>query len=332
MDWNDLLTGSLQQALGPTAVVYCLAAIGLNIHFGYTGLLNFGQAGFMMVAGYSMVTMSTIWGLSLWLGVLLGIALTVVLALLLGVPTLRLRADYLAIVTIAAAEIIRQVISAAKFSDDLGGQDGLTGFIAPFRDVNPFSGPVGINGVVTWSANDFWVMTVGWFLVAMSCLVVWLLMRSPWGRVLKSIREDEDAVRSLGKNVYAYKMQSLVIGGLFGALAGFVVALRSATVGPSFFATDVTFFAYTVLLIGGAARVLGPVAGAVIFWFLITVLDLFFGQATAGANPIIPASIMNDTQASLMRLIFMGLGLMLLMIYRPQGLFGDRRELALDAR
>jgi ABC-type branched-subunit amino acid transport system permease subunit len=332
MDWNELLTGSLQQALGPTAAVYCLAAIGLNIHFGYTGLLNFGQAGFMMVAGYAMVTMSTIWGLSLWLGVLLGIVLTVILALLLGVPTLRLRADYLAIVTIAAAEIIRQVISAAKFSDDLGGQDGLTGFIAPFREMNPFSEPVGIEGLVTWSPNEFWVMTVGWLLVALACLVVWLLMRSPWGRVLKSIREDEDAVRSLGKNVYAYKMQSLIIGGLFGALAGFVVALRSATVGPSFFATDVTFFAYTVLLIGGAARVFGPVVGAVIFWFMITVLDLFFGQATAGANPLIPASIMDDNQASLMRLIFMGLGLMLLMIYRPQGIFGDRRELAIDAR
>jgi branched-chain amino acid transport system permease protein len=70
----------------------------------------------------------------------------------------------------------------------------------------------------------------------------------------------------------------------------------------------------------------------VIFWFLITVLDLFFGQATSGADPLIPTWIMNDNQASLMRLIFMGLGLMLLMIYRPQGIFGDRRELALDAR
>ena len=114
-------------------------------------------------------------------------------------------------------------------------------------------------------------------------------MRSPWGRVLKSIREDEDAVRSLGKNVYSYKMQSLIIGGVFGALAGFMVALRSAAVGPSFFATDVTFFAYTVLLIGGAARVLGPVVGAIIFWFLITVLGTFFSQATRGADPLIPA-------------------------------------------
>ncbi len=331
MDFVTILGDSLQQALGPTAIIYCLAAIGLNVHFGYTGLLNFGQAGFMMIAGYSIASAVTIFSTSLWLGVVVGLLLTVVLALLLGVPTLRLRADYLAIVTIAAAEIIRQTISAAKFSDTFGGQDGVTDFISGFRAANPYSSSLDL-GIVEWSAYDTWVMTVGWAMVILSCLVVWLLMRSPWGRVLKSIREDEDAVRSLGKNVYAYKMQSLVIGGLFGALAGFMVALRSAAVGPSFFATDVTFFAYTVLLIGGAARVLGPVAGAVIFWFLITGLGTFFSQATRGENPLIPPAIMDSQQASLMRFIFLGLGLMLLMIFRPQGIFGDRRELALDAR
>jgi ABC-type branched-subunit amino acid transport system permease subunit len=332
MDFQNLLSLSLQQALGPTAVIYALAAIGLNVHFGYTGLLNFGQAGFMMVAGYAFVSMSTIWGLSLWLGVVVGFVLTVLLALLLGIPTLRLRADYLAIVTIAAAEIIRQTSRAAAFAETVGGQDGLTGFVGGFRDLNPFSGTMGIPGLVTWSGYDFWVMLVGWTLVAIACVIVWALMRSPWGRVLKSIREDEDAVRSLGKNVYSYKMQSLVIGGLFGGLAGVMTALRSAAIGPSFFATDVTFFAYTVLLIGGAARVLGPVAGSIIFWFLITALGIFFTQATAGADPLIPDWIMTSQQASLMRFIFLGLGLMLLMIFRPQGIFGDRRELAIDAR
>ncbi|MGZ5405890.1 MAG: branched-chain amino acid ABC transporter permease [Nocardioides sp.] len=326
-----ILSDSLQQALGPTAIIYCLAAIGLNVHFGYTGLLNFGQAGFMMVAGYSIACAVTIFETSLWVGVVVGLALTVILALLLGVPTLRLRADYLAIVTIAAAEIIRQTIGAAAFSDQFGGQDGVTDFIGGFRAANPYSDSLDL-GIVEWSAYDTWVMTVGWTMVALSCLIVWLLMRSPWGRVLKSIREDEDAVRSLGKNVYGYKMQSLIIGGMFGALAGFMVSLRSAAVGPSFFATDVTFFAYTVLLIGGAARVLGPVAGSLIFWFLITGLGTFFSQATRGADPLIPASIMDSQQASLMRFIFLGLGLMLLMIFRPQGIFGDRRELALDAR
>ncbi|QNN53046.1 branched-chain amino acid ABC transporter permease [Nocardioides mesophilus] len=332
MDWQNMMSLSLQSALGPSAVIYCLAAIGLNVHFGYTGLLNFGQAGFMAVAGYAMASIVTTWGLSLWLGVVVGLLLTVVLALLLGVPTLRLRADYLAIVTIAAAEIIRQTVGSVTLLEYFGGQDGLTGFNDSFRSLNPYSGRIGIPGVVTWSSYDAWVMTVGWLLVALSCLVVWLLMRSPWGRVLKSIREDEDAVRSLGKNVYAYKMQSLIIGGIFGALAGFITAFRSAAINPSFFATDITFYAYTVLLIGGAARVFGPVVGAIIFWFLLTFLGLFFDSATNGANPLIPDWIMTNTQASLIRFIFLGLGLMLLMIFRPQGIFGDRRELAIDAR
>ncbi len=331
MDFVTILGDSLQSALGPTAIVYCLAAIGLNVHFGYTGLLNFGQAGFMMVAGYSLASAVTVFSTSLWAGVVVGLLLAAVLALLLGVPTLRLRADYLAIVTIASAEIIRQTVSAAAFSDTFGGQDGVTDFISGFRAVNPYTTSFDL-GIVEWSAYDAWVMTVGWSMVAVCCVIVWLLMRSPWGRVLKSIREDEDAVRSLGKNVYAYKMQSLVIGGMFGALAGFAVALRSAAVGPSFFATDVTFFAYTVLLIGGAARVLGPVAGAIVFWFLITGLGTFFSQATRGSDPLIPSFIMDSQQASLMRFIFLGLGLMLLMIFRPQGIFGDRRELAIDAR
>src|SRR3954453_18923817 len=332
MDYNQMFGLALQQGLGPTAIVYCLAAIGLNIHFGYTGLLNFGQAGFMAVAAYGMSSIVYTWGLPFWLGLIVGLVLAVLLALLLGVPTLRLRADYLAIVTIAAAEIIRQTLGSVTLVKYFGGQDGLQGFVGSFSDLNPFSDRVGIPGVVTWRPYDFWALLVCWLLVALCCLIVWALMRSPWGRVLKSIREDEDAVRSLGKNVYAYKMQSLVIGGVIGGLAGIMSALQHSAINPSFFATDTTFFAYTVLLVGGAARVFGPVAGTVIFWFLLSLLDLTFGAATSGANPTLPEAIMNSNQASLMRFIFMGLSLMLLMIFRPQGIFGDRRELALDAR
>jgi branched-chain amino acid transport system permease protein len=173
-------------------------------------------------------------------------------------------------------------------------------------------------------------MVVGWALVAVCCLVVWALMRSPWGRVLKAIREDENAARSLGKNVYSYKMQSLIIGGAFGCFAGFVYGLSKNSVSPSDYATDTTFFAYTVLLVGGAARVFGPVVGAILFWGLISALNVFFAQATR--SDLIPDSIMTNNQASLMRFIVLGLVLMLLMIYRPQGIFGDRKELAIDAR
>ena len=329
MDWGSIFTDAVQSAFGADAIVFALAAIGLNVHFGYTGLLNFGQAAFMAVAGYGMASIVATWGMSFWVGILVGLAATIVLALLLGVPTLRLRADYLAIVTIAAAEIVRLVLGSVTLRDYFGGRDGLQEFSGTFAALNPFGGPTGV-GALTYRAPDAWVNVVGWSLVAISCLLVWGLMRSPWGRVLKAIREDEDAVRSLGKNVYAYKMQSLIIGGLIGALAGFTVALQQAAINPSNFTTDVTFFAYTVLILGGAARVLGPVVGAVIFWLLISVLGGFFSQAAA--NNVIPDWLMNQNQASLVRFIVMGLALMLLMIFRPQGIFGDRRELALDAR
>ncbi|ALX05060.1 branched-chain amino acid ABC transporter permease [Aeromicrobium erythreum] len=331
MDFGTILNAALSQALGPQAIVFALAAIGLNIHFGYTGLLNFGQAGFMAVGAYGLAVTVVTYDQSFWLGVVVALLAPVVLALVLGVPTLRLRADYLAIATIATAEILRLVFGAVETKDVFGGSNGLTGFAKTFQDLNPYSGGVDL-GVVRFRQDDLWSLTVGWVLVALGCLFVWLLMRSPWGRVLRSIREDEDAVRSLGKNVFAYKMQALVLGGVFGGLAGLFLALKQASVVPSDYSTNVTFFAYTALLIGGAARVLGPVIGAMIFWLLMGGIGSFFSQATSGSNPLIPDWAMSDIQSSLVRLILVGLGLMLLMIYRPQGIFGDRKELAIDAR
>ena len=332
MSWLDVLTGAIEQGLGPQAIVYCLAAIGLNIHFGYTGLLNFGQAAFMLVGGYAVGALIQNANWPLFPSILIGLLAAVLLALVLGVPTLRLRADYLAIATIAAAEALRQVIGSAALKDQFGGQDGRYGFVDGMRSLNFIpSGGVNFLGL-SFRSYDFFIMIVGWSLALLLCGFVFLLMRSPWGRVLKSVREDEDAVRSLGKNVYSYKMQALVLGGVIGAMAGVLGGLATSNVAPSDFATDTTFFIYTVLLIGGAARVFGPVAGALIFWFFISGLDLIFDKLTSGPNPFIPTFIMTSDQASLMRLIFLGLVLMLIMIYRPQGIFGDRRELAIDDR
>lgn len=327
----DIIEAALRQALGADAIIFALAAIGLNLHFGYTGLLNFGQAGFMAMGGYGLAATVSTFGLPFWAGIAVGLAATVVLALLLGVPTLRLRADYLAIVTIAAAEIIRLTLGSVRLREWFGGRDGLQAFTETFRSFNPFDGRTGF-GPLTYSAYDAWILLVGWTLVGLCVLLTWVLMRSPWGRVLKSIREDEYAVRSLGKNVYGYKMQSLIIGGLIGCLAGFMTALRQAATNPDDYFTEVTFFAYTVLILGGAARVLGPVVGSIVFWFLLNVLGGFFDWATQPPDPVIPTWLMTENQASLVRFIVMGLALMLLMIFRPQGILGDRRELALDAR
>src|SRR5215210_820520 len=165
MNWQGIFVNALEASIGLQAVVYALAAIGLNVHFGYTGLLNFGQAGFMAVAAYGLAASVASWGLSFWVGLLIGLGAAVVLALLLGAPTLRLRADYLAIVTIAAAEILRIVIGSVSLKDEFGGRDGLQSFNSTFADLNPYNGPVDL-GIFTFSRGDAWVTTVGWVLVA----------------------------------------------------------------------------------------------------------------------------------------------------------------------
>ncbi len=331
MDFGTIIDAAFSAALGPQAIVFALAAIGLNVHFGYTGLLNFGQAGFMSIAAFGLAVTVVTWDMPFWLGIVVGMFAAVVLALVLGIPTLRLRADYLAIVTIATSEILRLIFGAVEFKDTFGGSNGLNGFAGTYQRLNPYGDGLDL-GIVSFSRNDLWSITVGWTLVAISSLLVFALMRSPWGRVLKSIREDEDAVRSLGKNVFAYKMQALVLGGVFGGIAGIFHILKQGSAVPTDFNTTFTFYAYAALLIGGAARVLGPVVGSMIFWFLIAGIGSFFSQATSGADPLLPDWLMTNTQASLIRFILLGLGLMLLMIFRPQGIFGDRREIAIDGR
>ncbi|HEU4539569.1 MAG TPA: branched-chain amino acid ABC transporter permease [Jiangellaceae bacterium] len=329
MDWGFILDNSLRSVVGQEAIVFALAAIGLNVQFGYTGLLNFGQAAFAAVGGYGLATIVATFGLPFWLGLLVGFAGALVLALLLGIPTLRLRADYLAIVTIAASEIIRLIFRSSTLRDTFGGSNGLTGFTDTFFDLNPFDDRVGF-GPWTFGPRDAWVLTVGWILVLLSCLVVWALVRSPWGRVLKSIREDEDAVRSLGKNVYAYKMQSLALGGMFGALAGFMFSIANAAIQPDLYQPTFTFYAYTILILGGAARVFSPVVGAMIFWF---VLQFLATTLEAGIRAdIFPFSVMTTNQVGPIRFMLVGIILILLLIFRPQGIFGNRKELVFDVR
>lgn len=329
MNWAGIFENAVRAAVGDFAAVFALAAIGLNVHFGYTGLLNFGQVGFMAVGAYGIAVSVTYLGVSLWVGLLAGLAASVVLALLLGLPTLRLRADYLAIVTIAAAEIIRLTFRSVSLREYTGGSSGLTRFADQFYAVNPLSpGRYGF-GPFTYTHRQAWLLLVAWLTVAVVSVMVLVLMRSPWGRVLKSIREDEEAARSLGKNVYWYKMQSLLFGGIVGSLAGFILAISTQSVQPDTYSSAVTFFAYVVLILGGAARVLGPVVGSMIFWMLLSLSDNVLRAAVREGH--IPESIMSGTQVGQVRFMLVGLGLMLLLIYRPQGIFGDRREIDLDA-
>jgi neutral amino acid transport system permease protein len=327
MDLTAMLASGLNSAIGPTAIVFALAAIGLNVHYGYTGLLNFGQVGFMLVGAYGLGISVSIYGVSFWLGILIGLLAAVALALLLGLPTLRLRADYLAICTIAAAEILRFVFRSRPATDLTGGPFGIPsqvggrGFTGTWSRLNPFESGTYRFGPLQFTHTRLWVVVVGWTLVLLVVLLVWALMRSPWGRVIKSIREDEDAARALGKNVFAYKMQSLVLGGVLGGLAGIMLALNQASMAPDQFLPQLTFFAYTVLILGGAATVWGPVLGSILFWFLLASIE----------RGLLDSGVMTSGTVGPTRLALVGLALVLLMVFRPQGILGDKREMMLDA-
>jgi len=322
---EQILSNALGELFTPMTAAYALAAIGIAMHFGFTGLLNFGQAAYMLVGAYAFA-MASLAGLGLVPAILLSFAASIVLSLILGIPTLRLRSDYLAIVTIAAAEILRFVVSTTGLNDVTGGPQGMSGFAREFYALNPF--PVGEYGFWAWTMDEkgLWVRVVAWSLVILGALFVAQMIRSPWGRVIKGIREDEDAVRSLGKNVYSYKMQSLIIGGLLGTLAGIVFVLPRA-VQPGNYGTGLTFFIWTILLLGGASTVLGPIIGSMIFWVLLSLTE---GLLSAGVSSGIITFIQQD-QIGGIRFMLVGLGLMLLVIFRPQGIFGNKKELYFNA-
>jgi branched-chain amino acid transport system permease protein len=327
MDILNILRLALGEMLSPTTITFVLCALGLAVHFGFTGLLNFGQAAFAAVGAYGMVISIDTLKLPLFLAVLMGILCSLVFALILGIPTLRLRADYLAIVTIATAEVFRYFMTTIGFSKVTGGSNGLSQFGAEFWALNPI--PVGNYnfGFATYRADQLYVLMVGWGAVVIGALILRLLMRSPWGRVLKGIREDEDAVRSLGKNVFFYKLQALMIGGVFASIGGMIFVLNLSNVQPQVWTTNFTFTIWSVLLLGGAATILGPIAGGMIFIALISVTQgIMGGLLELGLLPFL-----SQPDIAQIRLLLIGLSLMLLVIFRPQGLFGNKKETQFNA-
>lgn len=327
MNWEVILGNALREAVGPQAGWFALLAIGLNVHYGYTGLYNFGQIGFALAGAYGVGIGVATFGWSLWFALFLGILLPVLMALLLGVPTLRLRGDYFAITTIAVAEILRLVVRSNTMTDITGGPFGLQGVAVEFQRLNPFSSSLNIWGTWTYLPVQLWSGLVTWIVVAIVTLLVFLLMRSPWGRIMKSIREDEDAVRSLGKNVYWYKMQSLILGGVIGGLGGIMLTLQTSTVTDTAFFPRQTFFAYAILIIGGAATTWGPVVGTAIFWFLFQGLSSFLREADRVG--VLPEFMGGAENIGATAIGLIGVGVMVLIVYRPEGIFGNRRELAL---
>lgn len=328
MDLIAALETGLRAAVGPTAATYALLAIGLNVHYGFTGLLNFGQVGFMLVGAYGVGISVAVLGWSLWVGIAMAILASIALAVLLGAPTLRLRADYFAITTIAAAEVLRLVSNSNVSRAVTGGPFGLQSIATEFYAVNP------LNRGLTWgpfsySPNVTWTLLVSWGLAITMSIVIAIVMKSPWGRVMRSIREDEDAARALGKNVFSYKMQSLMLGGVMGGLGGVVYTLAGSTVNPNSFRPQITFYAYAMLIVGGIASKYGPIVGALIFWFLLQSMSALVRQAASA--DLLPGWLSGSAAVGGSAFVLTGVLLMVLVVFRPQGMFGNKREIALDA-
>jgi neutral amino acid transport system permease protein len=323
MDFGQIFNLTLGESIGVFTAAYALCALGLAMHFGYTGLLNFGQAGFAALGAYGYAVATLSFGWNMWGSMLFGMVCAAAFALVLGIPTLRLRADYLAIVTIAAAQTLYYLFSNSQFVSVTGGSNGLSQFGTDFYAANPIPEGRYNLGIITLSQDEVWIRIVAWGLVIVVALLLAVLTRSPWGRALKGIREDEDAVRSLGKNVFAYKMQSLVLGGVIGSLGGMVFVMASQTNQPSTWVSNFTFMTWTVLLLGGAATILGPVVGsAVFFMFLMLTQGILEGLVNIGALPFLSVA-----QVGQIRYLLVGLFLMLLVIFRPQGFFGNKKEM-----
>ena len=328
MDWGRVFAEAIRAAIGVPAAAYALSAIGLNLQFGFTGLLNFGHVASMAVGAYGLAITVDLGG-PMWLGLVAGILASLVLALLLGFPTLRLRADYLAIVTIAAGEILRLTVRSSFAQPLTGGVYGIQRFANPFFDLNPIpEGDYG-GGRYTFDERSVWVLLVGWLLVVLALLLVMRLTRSPWGRAIRAIREDEDAALSLGKNVFGYKLQSLMIGGALGAVAGMYLAIDQQNVVPDAYIPLLTFYAFTIVILGGPGSLVGPIFGSVIFWFFFEFFDSIMTTAVVEGWT---GDLLQTTDIGPIRFVVFGIGLMLLMIYRPQGIFGRREEMLIDAR
>jgi branched-chain amino acid transport system permease protein len=302
--------------VGVLATTYGVFALGIQLNVGTTGIMNFGQAGFMAVGSYAMGILVVKSGLSFWLALALGIPVAIAAALVVGLPSLRLRADYFAISTLAFSEIVR--IVADNWDGLTGGNLGLFGYGDAWSEASArIDGWLESLGIAPRFLLPLLIVNLAILLVL--TLFVAVMVRSPWGRVLRAIREDEDAARALGKNTFVYKLQSLSISAALAAIAGYMLAINISILSPANFDPVLTAYAYVIVILGGLGSYLGVVVGS---FFLIFVLE-----ATRYIE--LPLS---DARIAALRFMIVGLVLMLLVVFRPQGLFGKRQELTLRAR
>ncbi|MFV0383588.1 branched-chain amino acid ABC transporter permease [Paracoccus sp. (in: a-proteobacteria)] len=291
------------------ALTYAVICLGLNLQWGQAGLFNVGIAGFVAVGAYVSAILTTppidgrLGGFGLpvplgWLGGGLGAGL---LCFLLGALTLRLRSDYLAIATFGAAVVIQ--LALLNVEGLTGGPFGVSFIPRPF-------------GALAGNANLFAAanLTVMIAVVLLCYLVLERLVRSPWGRVLRALREDEEAARALGKNPVTYRLQAFAIGGFVMGLGGAAQGHFIGFIAPDNYLPTLTFQVWTMLIVGGSGNMRGAILGAVLVWAI---------WAVSGSLVSSVFSAGQQARAASLQIVMIGVALCAVLLLRPRGILGE---------
>lgn len=294
-----------------TVSIFAILALALNVQWS-VGILNFGVAAFFMVGAYvsAVLTMPMPegleayvagWGLPIPVGWIFAAIAGAVLALLLGIPTLRLRDDFLAIATIGVAAILRSIANSVE------------GLVNRSRGLN------GIDGLLE---DEVTGGGYRWVELAIALVVLgavyWLVSQasaSPWGRTLRAIRDNEDTAKASGKNTVRFRMGAFMFGAMLMGLAGAIYAHRNGTISPLTFSDLLgTFFIWTMLIVGGSGNHRGVIVGALVvgfFWF---------------GTPLIQESLPDwlGSRVFQVRQLLIGILIVVFLLWRPQGLLAER--------
>lgn len=293
-----------------TFAVYALVLLGLNMQFGDTGIVNFGPVLFFAAGAYGTALVTAVnptYGMGLgmpWVtGVLAGVVVAMLVGGVIGLSTLRLRGDYLAMTTLAAAEIFRAVVRS--YSGYFGGNKGISSLPNPVGAIAPNSD----------------MRFLGLTLVFLSVLMIVYegfrrLSGSPYGRVLRSILSDEDATRSVGKNTFVYKTQAFVYGAAIAGVGGSLWVLFQGSASPAMVSIDITILLWLGMMLGGPGNYRGVLGGLA----FILLFRLIFSQ-TKGIIPV------SAVRFNALRPILFGLLFVLIIRYRPAGIWGESERL-----
>jgi branched-chain amino acid transport system permease protein len=281
--------------------VYVALAIGLNVVVGYAGLLDLGYVAFFAIGGYAMAVLGTMWGWNFWEILVAGVLLTSVSGLILGAPTLRLRGDYLAIVTLGFGEIVR---ISAQNTDAIGGPRGIAGIPHPpnLSDFEIFGVRPLRYGLL--DPRPYYYLLV--LLIVLTIIFVKRLENSRVGRAWAAIREDEDAAELMGVPTFRYKLAAFAIGAAIGGAVGVVWAAKVISIIPANFPFFLSATILAAVVLGGSGNIPGVMLGA----FLIAWLPERF-------------RVFQDY-----RVLLFGAALVLMMSLRPEGIWPSRRRQA----